>query len=74
MSDSFVGSVDCQPILVNLKDAIQMASATAANSLRLDHHKGDISEGKDADLVVLDQELSVKMTLVSGKIVYNALK
>jgi N-acetylglucosamine-6-phosphate deacetylase len=54
---------------VQSKDAIQMASATTANSLRLDHRKGDISEGKDADLVVLDQELSVKM-----KIVYNALK
>jgi len=45
-----------------------MASATAANSLRLDHRKGDITVGKDADLVVLNEELSVKM-----KIVYNAL-
>lgn len=56
-----------------LKDAIFMASFSAATSLRLDQHKGEIVPGKDADFVVLDKNLSVKMTFVAGKIVYNSI-
>ncbi|MCC6145957.1 MAG: N-acetylglucosamine-6-phosphate deacetylase [Anaerolineaceae bacterium] len=58
---------------VKLNAAVRMASFTAANSLRLEDRKGSIAVGKDADLVVLDQDLIVKMTFIGGKIVYNAL-
>jgi len=45
---------------VQLKDAIQIASATIANILRLDHRKGNIAAGESAVLLVLDPDLSFK--------------
>lgn len=58
---------------LRLKDVIQMASFSAANSLKLEIRKGEISVGKDADFVVLDRELTVRTTFVNGEIVYNAI-
>ncbi|MGI8315978.1 N-acetylglucosamine-6-phosphate deacetylase [Halobacillus mangrovi] len=47
-------------------DVMKMASWNAAKSLGVDDRKGSIEKGKDADLVVLDSELSVKQTFCRG--------
>ncbi|ARI76442.1 N-acetylglucosamine-6-phosphate deacetylase [Halobacillus mangrovi] len=47
-------------------DVMKMASWNAAKSLGVDDRKGSIKKGKDADLVVLDSELSVKQTFCRG--------
>jgi N-acetylglucosamine-6-phosphate deacetylase len=39
--------------------------------LGLDHRKGVIAVGKDADLVVLDSRFEVDMTVIGGNIVYR---
>lgn len=51
-------------------DAVKMTSTNAAKEFGL--NTGEISEGKDADLVVLNDDYSVDMTFVKGKLKYQA--
>ena len=57
-----------------LEEAVQLVSFNPAKFLGLDHRQGVIAPGKDADLVVLDSNLEVKMTMVQGEIVYDNLR
>jgi N-acetylglucosamine-6-phosphate deacetylase len=62
--------------LVNLLDiplakALKMASENPARSIDVFDRKGSIAQGKDADIVILNKDLSVLMTIVRGEIVYN---
>jgi N-acetylglucosamine-6-phosphate deacetylase len=54
-----------------LRDAIQMASENPARQLRVFDRKGSLAEGKDADIVILDERLEVAMTLCKGKVAYK---
>ena len=54
-----------------LTDALKMTSANAAQALGIFDSKGSIRVGKDADLVVLDAELQVVMTICEGRIVFR---
>ena len=49
-----------------------MASLNPARLLGLDHECGSIEVGKRADLVALDEEGNVKLTLVGGHIAFSA--
>ncbi|MBN2594260.1 MAG: N-acetylglucosamine-6-phosphate deacetylase [Sedimentisphaerales bacterium] len=49
--------------------AILMATKNPAKLLGLENNKGSITVGKDADLILLDDNLSVQTTIVAGKIV-----
>ncbi|MBB6672390.1 N-acetylglucosamine-6-phosphate deacetylase [Cohnella nanjingensis] len=53
---------------IPLADAARMASATPARILGLDA-KGRISEGCDADLVLLNDRFEVQWTMIQGRIV-----
>ena len=55
----------------SLFDAVKMASENPAKALGIFHKKGSIALHKDADLVVLDDQLQVVMTVCEGKIVYQ---
>jgi N-acetylglucosamine-6-phosphate deacetylase len=48
-----------------------MTSANPAKLLNIDDKKGTIEVGKDADLVVLDNDFNVVMTFCMGKMVYQ---
>ena len=48
-----------------------MASLNPARVLGLDHRKGVLAVGRDADIVVLNDEYGVVMTIIGGEIVYN---
>jgi len=48
-----------------------MASFNPAKAINIDDKKGSIDIGKDADIVILDNDLSVNMTIVNGNIVYR---
>jgi N-acetylglucosamine-6-phosphate deacetylase len=52
-------------------DAVKMASENPAKILGIFEKKGSIEMGKDADLVVLDHDFQVVMTMVGGRSVYN---
>ncbi|MDF2626666.1 MAG: N-acetylglucosamine-6-phosphate deacetylase [Symbiobacteriaceae bacterium] len=56
---------------VSLPEAVAMASLNVARKQRLDHRKGAIAPGKDADVVLLDQNLRVMETIVEGTTVYS---
>jgi N-acetylglucosamine-6-phosphate deacetylase len=51
---------------VDVTEAVQMASTTPARVLGLEHEIGAIVEGRRADLVVLDDDLTVAATMVLG--------
>jgi N-acetylglucosamine-6-phosphate deacetylase len=53
-------------------EAVRTVTYNAARVLALEHKKGTIEAGKDADLVLLDDDLSVRATIVAGQIVYRS--
>jgi N-acetylglucosamine-6-phosphate deacetylase len=55
---------------VGLREAVQSATLVPARLLGLSR-KGRIAAGCDADLVVLDREGSVALTLVSGEVAFR---
>ena len=55
----------------SLEQAAQMASLNAARILGWKYRRGILAVGKDADLVVLDGDLQVRMTIKAGRVVYS---
>jgi imidazolonepropionase-like amidohydrolase len=56
--------------------ALKALTINGAKILGLDHRIGSLKKGKDADIVitnkeVLDPRFLVKMTIISGEIVYE---
>jgi N-acetylglucosamine-6-phosphate deacetylase len=51
--------------------AIQTVTENAAAVLGLGRTKGALAPGQDADLVILDKDLSVHATIVAGRVVYQ---
>lgn len=49
----------------------QASSLNAAKALGIDDQKGSLAVGKDADLVLLDNDYTVALTVVNGRIVYE---
>ena len=52
-------------------DVARMASTNPARLLGFEHETGSIEEGKRADLVALDDEGEVRLTLVGGRVAFN---
>jgi N-acetylglucosamine-6-phosphate deacetylase len=55
----------------SLEDAIEMASVNPAKQLKIFDKKGSIAKGKDADIVILDENLDVFMTVCRGTLAYT---
>jgi N-acetylglucosamine-6-phosphate deacetylase len=78
-SGSIAGSVitmlDAVRLMLSLGvaefDVARMAAGNPARLLRLDGDRGSIEEGKRADLVVLDGEGKVHLTMVGGAVAYQ---
>jgi N-acetylglucosamine-6-phosphate deacetylase len=76
---SFAGSVATTDRLVRtmmsadvpLIDAIKMMTYTPAKIMNINHIKGELSVGKDADIVIFDNKINVSHTIVNGKIIYS---
>jgi N-acetylglucosamine-6-phosphate deacetylase len=56
---------------VSLEDVARMASLNPAHLLGLSEDYGSVEEGKRADLVALDDERNVRLTVVGGRIANN---
>lgn len=54
-----------------LAEALSMASRVPAQALGLAARKGGLAVGKDADLIVVDREMNVHLTLVGGEVVHR---
>ena len=79
---AFAGSVaTCNQLIRNYRDlagiplqeVISMLTAVPARILGVQNRKGSLETGKDADLVVFDQDIEVYMTIVEGEIRYDRL-
>ena len=57
---------------IPLTDAVTMMTATPAKLMKLDD-RGTLDIGKRADLVLFDDDINVKMTVIGGKTVKNEL-
>jgi len=54
----------------SLRDALKMVCENPAKLLNIYSRKGSVAEGKDADLVVLDEKYDVAMTICRGRVAY----
>lgn len=51
---------------VTIQDIIEMASVNPAKQLNVYDHKGSITPGKDADLLLVDDQLNIHYTICRG--------
>jgi len=51
----------------------QTSSLNAARAIGISARKGSLEAGKDADLVLVDKDINVALTVAEGQIVYQAL-
>ena len=58
--------------IADKKQAIDMASKNAAASVGIDDRCGILKDGRDADFIVLNEDLSLVETYLDGKSVYKA--
>jgi N-acetylglucosamine-6-phosphate deacetylase len=56
---------------VPLTDAVKMLTMTPARIMNVLETKGELSSGKDADIVIFNEEFIVEKTMVQGRIVYS---
>jgi N-acetylglucosamine-6-phosphate deacetylase len=77
---SFAGSVATADRLVrtmirlagvSLAEAVRMMTLVPARIMKLDARKGSVATGRDADLVIFDDEINITHTIVEGKIIYD---
>ena len=77
---SFAGSVATTDRLVRnmvnmagvpLTDAVRMMTGTPARILGIENQKGSLIPGKDADIVIFDDDIQVQNTIVNGKVIYS---
>ncbi len=54
-----------------ITEAVRMASLNGAKVINLDHKKGILAVGHDADLVVLNEEYKVETTILGGKVAFQ---
>lgn len=76
---AFAGSVATMDTLVRnmvkmadatMEDAVKMASLSPANIIGIGDRKGSLVAGKDADIVIFDDNVDIMQTIVSGKSIY----
>ena len=56
---------------IALVDAVKMATITPARIMGVHDKKGELAVGKDADIVLFDEEIEIEKTIVQGSIVYD---
>jgi len=56
---------------VPLLEAVRMATITPARIMKIDDNKGSLLAGKDADIIIFDENINVEMTMIKGKIVHG---
>ncbi len=57
---------------IPLWECVNCASLNPATTLGIDNSKGSIEIGKDADIIITDNEFNVLKTLIKGKVKYES--
>lgn len=80
---SFAGSVATTDRLVRnmirmagvpLLEAVRMMSMTPARIMNISDKKGSLVEGKDADIVIFDEDINIQHTIIRGRQIYSRVK
>ena len=58
---------------VPLCDAVRMMTSTPAAIAGVSGRKGLLMAGKDADIVIFDEQVDVYMTIIGGRVVYDRI-
>ena len=78
---SFAGSVATTDRLVRtmvkmadipLIEAVRMISKTPATIMGVENTKGTLAAGKDADVLIFDENINIKTTIIKGKVIYTS--
>lgn len=56
---------------VHLTEAVRMITATPARIIGVDDKKGSLVKGRDADIIIFDENIVINTTIVKGKIIYS---
>lgn len=56
---------------VPLIDAVRMMTLTPARILHIDKEKGSLEIGKDADIVIFDNQININNTILKGHVIYT---
>lgn len=79
---SFAGSVATTDRLVRtmntiadvpITEAVRMMTATPASIMGIDDRKGTLLAGKNADIVIFDDDIQVEKTIIAGKVIFDRL-
>ena len=79
--EAFAGSVCTADRLVRtmvkeagvpLCDAVKMMTATPAEIIGKSASKGTVAKGFDADLVLFDHAINIKLTMIDGRVIYKS--
>ncbi len=79
-NSAYAGSVTTMEVCVkngieqmelSLSDSIRMATLTPAKIVGVDNRKGSLEKGKDADIIIFDENINVQKTIADGKIVFD---
>lgn len=62
-----------EKVSIPLHEAFRMATLNPARVLGVDHAKGIVAVGKDADLIVLNEDFGVAMTIIGGHIAHRTI-
>jgi N-acetylglucosamine-6-phosphate deacetylase len=77
---SFAGSVATADRLVRnmlhkgevpLTDTIKMITSTPARIIGVSDTTGSLTAGKDADIVIFDEDIQIRKTIIQGRVVYE---
>jgi N-acetylglucosamine-6-phosphate deacetylase len=55
-----------------LSEAIRMITSTPAAIIGVEDKKGSLSAGKDADIIIFDDDINIQTTIIKGKVVYSS--
>lgn len=57
---------------VSVIDAVRMMTSTPARIIGVADRKGSLATGKDADIVIFDEKITVETTIIGGRVIYTA--
>ncbi|TDO23891.1 N-acetylglucosamine-6-phosphate deacetylase [Pedobacter duraquae] len=78
---SFAGSVATADRLIRtmvrmadipLVEAVRMLSKSPATMMGVESEKGSLAAGKDADILIFDDNINIKITMIKGTVVYTS--
>ena len=58
---------------VPLLEAVRMITSTPAKIMGIDKTKGSLATGKDADVVIFNRDIEVKVVIINGELILNKI-